>query len=86
MRGISHAPEPPISGNNRDLMRPSGSSIRAAMGGRSRDIAPARLGSMNSENPLRSGIQIGDALLMVGLASILVAIGTWLLNRRDIAV
>ena len=33
MRGISHAPEPPISGNNRDLMRPSGSSIGADMGG-----------------------------------------------------
>ena len=41
---------------------------------------------LNSENPLRSGIQIGDALLMLGLASVLVAVGTWLLNRRDIAV
>jgi ABC-2 type transport system permease protein len=41
---------------------------------------------LNSKNPLRSGIQIGDALLMLGLASVLVAVGTWLLNRRDIAV
>ena len=41
---------------------------------------------LNSENPLRSGIQIGDALLMLGLASVLVAVRTWLLNRRDIAV
>jgi ABC-2 type transport system permease protein len=40
----------------------------------------------NGDNPLRTGIQIGDALLMFGLAAVLVAVGTWVFDRRDVAV
>lgn len=36
--------------------------------------------------PLQNGVQIGDILLMAGLAALLVAIGTWSFGRRDVAV
>ena len=41
---------------------------------------------LNGDNPLRTGVQIGDALLMLGLAAVLVLAGTWVFNRRDVAV
>jgi ABC-2 type transport system permease protein len=36
--------------------------------------------------PLKNGLQAGDALLLLGVTVVLVAAGTWLFNRRDIAV
>jgi ABC-2 type transport system permease protein len=36
--------------------------------------------------PLKHGVQLGHAGLMLGLAAVLVALGTWRFNRRDIAV
>ncbi len=36
--------------------------------------------------PLRSGLQVGDILLMLGLVVVLVAAGTWAFGRRDVAV
>lgn len=41
---------------------------------------------LNGRNPLETGIEVGDALLMVGLSVVLVVLGTWLFNRRDVAV
>lgn len=37
-------------------------------------------------DPLRNGIHVGHSLLMAGLVMVLVAVGTWGFNRRDIAV
>ncbi len=37
-------------------------------------------------SPLRNGVQLGNALVMLGLAVLLVAVGTWRFERRDIAV
>lgn len=36
--------------------------------------------------PLRNGFQVGEGLLMVALAALLVAWGAWAFTRRDIAV
>jgi ABC-2 type transport system permease protein len=36
--------------------------------------------------PLKNGLQVGDSLLLLGTAALLVALGTWAFNRRDIAV
>ncbi len=41
---------------------------------------------LNGDNPLQTGVQIGDALLMLGLAVVLVVVGTWAFDRRDVAV
>ncbi len=52
VRGISHAPEPPISANNRDLKRPSGSPICADMGGISGSVTSPRM-PLSSQSRLR---------------------------------
>jgi ABC-2 type transport system permease protein len=36
--------------------------------------------------PLKHGLQVGDSLLLLGTAAVLVALGTWVFNRRDVAV
>jgi ABC-2 type transport system permease protein len=36
--------------------------------------------------PLRNGLQLGHAALLLGVAMLLVALGTWRFNRRDVAV
>jgi ABC-2 type transport system permease protein len=36
--------------------------------------------------PLSNGLQVGDALLLLVVAAVLVAAGTWAFNRRDVAV
>jgi ABC-2 type transport system permease protein len=36
--------------------------------------------------PLRNGVQLGHATLLLGLAVLLVALGTWRFNRRDVTV
>jgi ABC-2 type transport system permease protein len=36
--------------------------------------------------PLKNGLQVGDSLLLLGTTAVLVALGTWRFNRRDIAV
>ena len=36
--------------------------------------------------PLKNGLQAGDALLLLAVAAVLVAAGTWAFNRRDVAV
>lgn len=41
---------------------------------------------LNGNNPLQNGIEVGDALLMLGLTVGLVAVGTWAFGRRDVAV
>lgn len=37
-------------------------------------------------DPLKNGVQVGDSLLLLGAAVVLVAAGTWAFNRRDLAV
>lgn len=41
---------------------------------------------LNGGNPLSNGVQVDDVLLMAGLALVLVAVGTWFFDRRDVAV
>ena len=41
--------------------------------------------SMGGE-PLKYGLQAGDSLLLLGTTAVLVAVGTWAFNQRDIAV
>jgi ABC-2 type transport system permease protein len=41
---------------------------------------------LNGNNPLHTGVQIGDAFLMLALTAALIAAGTWIFNRRDVAV
>ncbi len=41
---------------------------------------------LNGQNPLQTGVQGGNVLLMLSLTVVLVAAGTWLFNRRDVAV
>ena len=41
---------------------------------------------LNGDNSLLTGVQIGDAFLMLGLAAVLVLAGTWVFNRRDVAM
>ena len=36
--------------------------------------------------PLKNGLQVGDSLLLLGVTVVLVLCGTWLFNRRDVAV
>jgi ABC-2 type transport system permease protein len=36
--------------------------------------------------PLKNGLQAGDALLLLAVAAVLVTAGTWAFNRRDVAV
>jgi ABC-2 type transport system permease protein len=36
--------------------------------------------------PLKNGLQTGDALLLLAVTAVLVAAGTWRFNRRDVAV
>jgi ABC-2 type transport system permease protein len=36
--------------------------------------------------PLKNGLQAGDALLLLAVTAVLVAVGTWRFNRRDVAV
>jgi ABC-2 type transport system permease protein len=36
--------------------------------------------------PLKHGLQVGDSLLLLGTAAVLVTLGTWAFNRRDLAV
>jgi ABC-2 type transport system permease protein len=36
--------------------------------------------------PLKNGLQTGDALLLLAVTAVLVVVGTWRFNRRDIAV
>lgn len=36
--------------------------------------------------PLKNGLQTGDALLLLAVTAVLVAAGTWSFNRRDVAV
>jgi ABC-2 type transport system permease protein len=36
--------------------------------------------------PLKNGLQAGDALLLLAVTTVLVAAGTWRFNRRDVAV
>jgi ABC-2 type transport system permease protein len=36
--------------------------------------------------PLKHGLQVGDSLLLAGTAAVLVAVGAWAFNRRDVAV
>lgn len=36
--------------------------------------------------PLRNGLQTGNVLIMLGLIVLLVVLGTWLFERRDVAV
>jgi ABC-2 type transport system permease protein len=36
--------------------------------------------------PLKNGLQTGDALLLLAVTAVLVAAGTWRSNRRDVAV
>jgi ABC-2 type transport system permease protein len=36
--------------------------------------------------PLKNGLQTGDALLLLGVTLVLVAAGTWVFTRRDVAV
>ncbi|MEE9417235.1 MAG: ABC transporter permease subunit [Acidimicrobiales bacterium] len=43
-------------------------------------------GWLTGSDPLRNGVDVADCALMGGLAMLLVAIGTWVFNRRDIAV
>jgi len=41
---------------------------------------------LNGGAPLRNGVQTGNVLIMAGLTVVLVAVGTWAFNRRDVAV
>ena len=36
--------------------------------------------------PLKNGLQTGDSLLLLAVTALLVAVGTWVFNRRDVAV
>jgi ABC-2 type transport system permease protein len=36
--------------------------------------------------PLVNGVQVGHVALLLGLAILLVTLGTWRFNRRDVAV
>lgn len=36
--------------------------------------------------PLKNGLQTGDALLLLAVTVVLVAAGSWRFNRRDVAV
>lgn len=36
--------------------------------------------------PLKHGLQVGDSMLLVTTTVLLVAFGTWVFNRRDVAV
>lgn len=49
-----------------------------------RDVSPWHW-SVGGE-PLKNGLQIGDSLLLLGTTAVLVALGTWAFNRRDVAV
>ena len=41
---------------------------------------------LNGGAPLRNGVQTGNVLIMAGLIVVLVTVGTWAFNRRDVAV
>ncbi|MFQ5966552.1 MAG: ABC transporter permease subunit [Acidimicrobiia bacterium] len=41
---------------------------------------------LNADNPLQTGVHIGHGFLMLGLTAVLVGLGTWIFNHRDIAV
>jgi ABC-2 type transport system permease protein len=49
-----------------------------------RDMSPWHW-SVGGE-PLKHGLQAGDSLLLLATTAVLVALGTWAFNRRDIAV
>ena len=49
-----------------------------------RDVSPWHW-SIGGE-PLKNGLQAGDSLLLLGTTAVLVALGTWAFNRRDVAV
>ncbi|HEU4421678.1 MAG TPA: ABC transporter permease subunit [Pilimelia sp.] len=49
-----------------------------------RDVSPWHW-SVGGE-PLKNGLQVGDSLLLLATTAVLVALGTWAFNRRDIAV
>jgi hypothetical protein len=36
--------------------------------------------------PLKNGLPVSDSLLLLGTAAVLVVLGTWAFNRRDLAV
>lgn len=49
-----------------------------------KDFSPFKW--LNGANPLKTGVDASDALLMLGLTVLLVAAGTWAFGRRDVAV
>ena len=49
-----------------------------------RDVSPWHW--MVGGEPLKNGLHVGDSVLLLGTAAILVALGTWAFSRRDVAV
>jgi ABC-2 type transport system permease protein len=49
-----------------------------------RDVSPWHW--YTGGEPLKNGLPVGDSLLLLGTAVVLVALGTWRFNRRDVAV
>ena len=49
-----------------------------------RDVSPWHW--MVGGEPLKNGLHVGDSVLLLGTAAILVTLGTWEFSRRDVAV
>jgi ABC-2 type transport system permease protein len=49
-----------------------------------RDVSPWHW--MVGGEPLKNGLQVGDSLRLLGTTAVLVGLGTWAFNRRDVAV